>query len=255
MSPDTSIRKVALVTGAAARIGAGITRHLHSQGFNIALHYHKSTKEADALCQDLNKTVENSAVCFKADLLDVADLKLLAEKVQLHWGRLDVLVNNASSFYPTPLAEINAQQWQDLMGTNALAPALLCKANAAALQKTQGCIINITDIAADTGRKNYLFYTMAKAGLATLTKSLARELAPTIRVNAIAPGDILPPNFTATQTESGEHEPAPLSDLSNGCLNYPGTIADIAFAVSFLIQSTYISGQTLSVDGGKKLLG
>ena len=257
MSPDPADRKVALVTGAAARIGACIAEHLHSEGFNIVLHYHESRTDSESLCQKLNSSHENSAICLAANLLDLKAIESLAEKAQQQWGRLDVLINNASSFYPTPLADINEEQWTDLLGTNARAPAFLSKACLSALKAHKGCIINITDIAASSGRENFLLYSMAKASLMTLNKSLARELAPEVRVNAVAPGVILAPNFSDSPTpleslKSEEPKAAPALPVS--CLNYPGKAEDIACAVSFLIKSTYISGQTLHVDGGRRLL-
>tara|TARA_R110000772_G_scaffold81245_4_gene172871 strand:+ start:2333 stop:3100 length:768 start_codon:yes stop_codon:yes gene_type:complete len=254
MSPDPAVRKVALVTGSAARIGACIARHLHSQGFNIALHYHKSATEAEVLCRELNRSHENSAACFDANLLDVNALESLVQKVLLNWNRLDALINNASSFYPTPLTDINEAQWSDLIGTNAKAPVFLSKACMPALKKSKGSIINITDIAGNSGRENFLLYTMAKAALTTLSKSLARELAPEVRVNAVAPGVILPPNFSEPQASMENNEQNVSSTQTLTCLNYAGKPEDIAYAVNFLIQNTYITGQTLSVDGGKKLL-
>ncbi|MBN4074980.1 MAG: pteridine reductase [SAR86 cluster bacterium] len=254
MRTDKPIVKVALITGGAARIGASIARHLHKAGYNIALHYRQSKSSAESLSIELNDIRANSIHCFEADLLKLNDIEQLVKNTLAQWGRLDVLINNASSFYPTPLVSINEEQWHDLIGINAKAPAFLSKACSPALRKSSGCIVNISDIAANTGRKDYLIYTMAKAALATLTKSLAKELAPEVRVNAVAPGAILPPNFSASQPGLGNVEAIVSSTLAVSCLSYPGTVNDIAYAVAFLIQSTYISGQTLTVDGGKKLL-
>jgi len=242
--------KVALITGSAARIGASIAKHLHKTGFNIALHYHHSQHAAETLSKELNDLRTNSAYCFKADLKDLEAIQELPKNTLTHWDNIDVLINNASSFYPTPLNEITEEQWQDLAGTNALAPAFLCKACFPALQLSKGCIINISDIAASTGRSDFLFYSMAKAALNNLTRSLARELAPDVRVNAIAPGAILPPNFSTSGSVNNTIESDP---LSISCLNYPGRADDIAYAAEFLIDSTYTSGQVLNVDGGRRL--
>ncbi len=242
--------KVALITGSAARIGASIARHLHQLGFNITLHYKHSENTAQALADELNKLRANSAHCLKADLRDISAIQELTNNTLHHWGKLDVLINNASSFYPTPLSEITEEQWDDLAGTNAVASAFLCKTCFPALQHTKGCIINISDIAASTGRKDFLLYSMAKAALNNLTRSLARELAPDIRVNAIAPGAILPPNFSTSGTSYNANDPDP---LSISCLNYPGKAEDIAYAAEFLINNTYTSGQVLNVDGGRRL--
>ena len=188
---------------------------------------------------------------MQADLKDIDAIQQLVNTTLAQWGKLDVLVNNASSFYPTPLDEINEEQWQDLAGTNALAPAFLCKACFPSLQLTKGCIINISDIAANTGRMDFLFYNMAKAALNNLTRSLARELAPDIRVNAIAPGAILAPNFSTSDHIKNTSEIEP---LSISCLNYPGKAEDVAYAAEFLINNTYTNGQVLNVDGGRRLI-
>jgi pteridine reductase len=247
---NTNAERVALITGSAARIGASIAKHLHQLGFNISLHYNHSEIAAQALADELNKLRANSALCLKADLRDISAIQELVNNTVHHWGKLDVLINNASSFYPTPLSEITKEQWDDLAGTNAVASAFLCKACFSALQLTKGCIINISDIAASTGRMDFLFYSMAKAALNNLTRSLARELAPDIRVNAIAPGAILPPNFSTSDTINNASE---IDPLSISCLNYPGKAEDIAYAAEFLINNTYTSGQILNVDGGRRL--
>lgn len=242
--------KVALITGSAARIGASIAKHLHQLGFNITLHYHHSENAAQALTGELNSLRAGSAYCLKADLKDINNIHELANSTLEHWGKLDVLINNASSFYPSPLNEISEEQWHDLAGTNALASAFLCKALCPALKRSKGCIVNISDIAASTGRSDFLLYGMAKAALNNLTRSLARELAPDIRVNAIAPGAILAPNFSTSESANNINENDP---LSISCLNYPGKAEDIAYATEFLINNTYTSGQILNVDGGRRL--
>lgn len=243
-------QKVALVTGGAARIGASIVKQLHKSGYNIALHYRHSKIAAEALATELNEIRTNSVYCIEADLLDIKHIDLLVKNTLAHWGKLDVLINNASSFFPTPLSDLNLEQWQDLMGTNALAPAWLSKACSPSLKLSKGCIINISDIAANTGRKDFLIYSMAKAALNNLTRSLARELAPEIRVNALAPGYILAPNLSDSNNET---ESLDLDPLSISCLNYFGKAEDIAFATEYLIKNTYTSGQVLNVDGGRHL--
>ncbi|MAM71604.1 MAG: pteridine reductase [Gammaproteobacteria bacterium] len=251
MTPEPGQRRVALISGSAARIGAGIARHLHGKGFNIVVHYQQSRSKAESLTAELNQLVPDSCICLQADLLKDSEINNLATKAAAQWSRIDVLINNASSFYPTPLADFSAADWIDLTGTNARAPAFLSQALLDELKKTQGTIINITDIVAESGREQYAIYAMAKAALRNLTLSLARELAPTIRVNAIAPGFILPPNFSASDQSSQTELPDP---LSFSCLNYHASVEDIAHAVYFLIdEATYITGQSINIDGGRKL--
>ncbi len=250
MRPDSTNLKVVLITGGAARIGASIVKYLHKTGFTIALHYRHSKTAAETLCSELNTIRASSACCFEADLLDITEIERLVKNTLAQWGKLDVLINNASSFLPTPLTNINEEQWRNLMGTNAYAPAFLCKACFPSLQESKGCIINISDIVANTGRRDFLFYSMAKAALNNLTRSLARELAPEIRVNAIAPGNILPPNYSDLDIKSGSID---INTSSHSCLSYPGKAEDIAYAVAFLIDNTYTTGQVLNVDGGSRL--
>ena len=250
METEKPLEKVALITGGAVRIGASLVKHLHKAGYNIALHYHHSKNSAEALTVELNKIRANSVYCIKADLLDNMAIDMLVKKTLTHWGKLDVLINNASSFFPTPLPNINEKQWRDIMGTNAYAPIFLSKACSSSLKISKGCIINISDIVANTGRKNFLIYSMAKAALNNLTRSLALELAPEIRVNALAPGVILPPNFSNSRGEAKADE---LKPLSISCLNYAGKAEDIAYAAVFLINNTYTTGQVLNVDGGRHL--
>jgi pteridine reductase len=242
---------VALITGSALRLGAAISRKLHGQGFKLILHYHHSRTAAEKLCAELNQLRADSCINLQADLLDLAALEAMAAQACSHWGHLNVLVNNASSFYPSPLDEYTDAAWTDLLGTNARAPAFLSKAFYPALKKAGGCIVNISDIAASTGRREYGLYTMAKAALENLTRSLARELAPEVRVNGVAPGYILSPNESGSSPE--ESVPAP-DPLSYACLNYSAKSEDIANAVAFLISdASYVTGQILHVDGGRKL--
>lgn len=239
--------KVALITGAARRVGAEIARHLHDSGMNLALHYRHSKGEAQQLQQELLKKRADSVIFVQADLLNHAKLCSLIQPCIQTWGRLDAIVNNASSFYPTPLGTITENHWDELMGSNLKAPLFLAQAAEASLRQHKGCIINITDIHADRPLKNHCVYSAAKAGLVMLTKSLARDLGPEVRVNAIAPGAILWP----------AHD---LDDLtkrrivSSTALKRRGGPADIARAVIYLLKdANYMTGQTLTIDGGRSL--
>ncbi len=239
--------KVILVTGAAHRIGAEIAHTLHQQGASIALHYNTSGDAARALKDSLEKNRANSCVLTQANLLatDAAD-QIINDCIR-HFGKLDALVNNASSFRPTPIGSITATDWDDLVGSNLKAPLFLSQAAAPYLQKTAGCIVNIVDIHAERPLKNYPVYCAAKAGLAMLTKSLARELGPSVRVNAVAPGAILWPEQEISDTTKADI-------LSRTALKRQGTPNEIANAVLFLIlTATYTTGQTLTVDGGRSL--
>lgn len=244
----TNETPVALITGAAQRIGSAISRTLHQQGYNIVIHYRNSNTAAEALATELNTLRKNSAICIQANFCDSAAITTLAEQVINHWGRLDVLINNASSFYPTPVGEINDTDWEQLMGSNAKAPLILCQASAKALAENNGCIINMIDIHADRPMKEYTVYCMAKASLAMMTKSLAKELAPDVRVNGIAPGAILWP-----QQDEALGDKAKQSILNKIPLAKTGAVDDITHTVSFLITSPYITGQIIAVDGGRSL--
>ncbi len=251
ISEKASSNKVALITGGSARIGAVVARQLHAINYNIIVHYNHSEKAAKLLCEELESLRADSSCCFQADLLDLKAVEKFSTEALSRWGRVDLLINNASSFYPTPLQTISEENWTDLMGTNAKAPAFLAKAFAPSLKKNRGNIINLSDIAAKSGRADFSIYTMAKAALSILTKSLARELAPEVRVNSIAPGIILPPNFSSSAQEEKPKESDPLEET---CLNYSGKPEDIANTVVFLCTGgTYITGQTINVDGGKNL--
>ena len=186
--------KVVLITGGAKRVGAAICRRMHAAGANLMLHYRASAGEARLLQAELNGVRADSVALIQADLLDLKALPSLVEQTVQRFGRLDALVNNASSFYASPIGEITSAVWDDLMGTNLRAPLFLAQAAAPALRKSQGAIVNIADIHADRPLKNYVVYSVAKSGLVALTRSLARELAPEVRVNAVAPGPILWPD-------------------------------------------------------------
>lgn len=240
---------MALITGAATRIGACMVRELHGAGFNLILHYRHSRQAAQHLAQELNQKRADSTHLYQADLLEDRAIENLASAALAPWGRLDVLINNASSFYPTPLAEATEEDWHDLMGSNLKAPFFLSRLLAPALTQQQGCLINICDVHIRAGLKNYSLYTMAKAGLAAMTRSLARELAPHVRVNAVAPGAILWP-----QQEEAMDDNERQAILNQICLGHLGTPDDIAKAVNFLIRDgSYITGQILAVDGGRSL--
>jgi pteridine reductase len=241
--------KVVLVTGGAKRIGAAICRRLHADGATIAIHYRSSVSEAAALEMELNSLRQNSAAIFQADLLAQPALPQLVQQVMKKFGQLDALVNNASSFYATPLADINQQQWHDLLGSNLHAPLFLAQAAAPELRNRQGCIINITDIHAERPMRGYLLYSVAKAGLVALTRALAQELAPQVRVNAVAPGVIIWPESDIWQDETQRSE-----IIAHSLLKRAGEPDDIAKTVTFLIHDApYITGQMIAVDGGRSI--
>ena len=240
--------KVVLITGGAKRVGAAICRRLHGAGANLMLHYRSSAGEARLLQAELNNLRADSVALVQADLLELPQLPALVERTLGTYGRLDALVNNASSFHPTPIGEIDAADWDDLMGTNLKAPLFLSQAAAPALRKAHGAIVNITDIHADRPLKNYVVYSAAKAGLAGLTRSLARELAPEVRVNAVAPGPILWPEDDQFDELSRQRI------VSQTPLKREGTPEDIARAVHFLLfDAPYVTGETIAVDGGRHM--
>lgn len=242
-----SENKTALITGAAARIGAEIARTLHAAGMNIVIHYRHSSSKAEALRDELNLQRENSAICLQADLLQTESLAPLVDQAAATWGRLDVLVNNASSFYPTPVGEITEDHWDDLMGSNLKAPVFLSQAATPHLKQTHGCIINIVDVHAFRPMKAHPVYCAAKAGLAMLTQSLAKELGPEIRVNGVAPGAIMWP--------ASELDPeVQASILDRTALKRQGGPEDIAKTVRFLVlEGEYITGQVIPVCGGRSI--
>jgi pteridine reductase len=241
--------RAVLITGAARRIGATIARRLHADGARVILHCHRSRDAADALAAELNEGRDESCAVVQADLLQTAALPRLAEDAARAFGRLDGLVNNASSFYATPLGEIEPRQWEDLIGTNLRAPLFLAQAAAPHLRAWQGAIVNIVDIHAERPLPDYVVYTVAKGGLATLTRALALELAPDVRVNGVAPGAILWP-------EGGQHySPKERSRIIEQTpLERIGSPDDIAGAVKYLLfDAPFVTGQILSVDGGRRL--
>ncbi len=239
--------KVALITGAAKRLGAEIARTLHRSGDNIVLHYRDSKDKAQRLCADLNQIRPDSALTIQADLLETSALSALIRKSAQHWQRLDILVNNASAFYPTPIGKVDENDWDALLGVNLKAPFFLSQSAAHWLQREQGCIINIDDIHALRPLKDHPVYSISKAGLRALTLSLAKELGPLIRVNAVSPGAILWP-----EDELTDHKKQQI--LSRITLQRTGHPLDIAKAVRFLVHDAdYTTGQILAVDGGRTL--
>ena len=240
---------VALITGAGQRIGAGIVETLHNAGFRVIIHYNTSRNDAQQRVERFNKVRADSAIAIKANLLQQQEILLLAKQSLDHWGgRIDALVNNASSYYPTPIEMATEQHWDDLFGSNLKAPFFLTQAFAATLKKQQGCIINIVDINAQQPLLNHSLYCAAKTGLAMMTQALAKELAPEIRVNGVSPGSILwPENTSLTATEKAVM-------IEKIPLKRQGLVSDIARTVLFLInEAPYITGQILTVDGGKSL--
>lgn len=239
-------QKNVLITGSAKRIGACCARLLHEQGCNVFLHYRSSEQAVLELSDELNAKRADSARIMQADLLDMSQLKALAKAAEQAWDGLDVLVNNASSFYPQSVAKTTEQNWDGLLGSNLKAPFFLTKALADTLTMRSGCIINIVDIHAERGLKGYPVYSIAKAGLAAMTRILAKEMAP-IRVNGVAPGAILWPEHSLSEQEKQ-------SIIERVALKRSGEALDIAKAVLFFVKdAAYVTGQIVSVDGGRSL--
>lgn len=238
--------KVVLITGAAHRIGAITARTLHAKGMNLILHYRSSDEAAEALRDELLSHRPDSVILIKVDLHETRKLHKLAKIAAEKWGRLDVLINNASSFYSTEIGHVSEIQWDDLIGSNLKAPFFLSQAAAPYLKEQQGCIVNIVDIHAERPLKAFPVYSMAKAGLVMMTKSLACELGPEIRVNAVAPGAILWPEHL---DDDGKEK-----IISRTFLKRKGEPEDIAKAILYLVKDAgYMTGQILAVDGGRSL--
>jgi pteridine reductase len=244
---DTLLGRSVLITGAARRIGAALARGFHAEGANVCIHFHRSAPEAEQLRDELNRARPGSALSISADLLDLDALPPLVEQTVRAFGQLDVLVNNASSFYPTPLGQITAGNWDDLVGTNLRAPLFLAQAAAGALRSARGLILNMIDIHAQRPLPEHPVYSTAKAGLMMLTRSLARELAPEVRVNGIAPGPILWP-------EGGLAPGLQEEIIDKTLLKRSGSPEDIVrTALFFARDATYVTGQILAVDGGRSV--
>lgn len=239
--------KTVLLTGAARRLGAVMARRFHANGASVAIHYRSSAAAATALVAELNATRPGSAVALQANLLEVAELPGLVARAVEDLGRLDILVNNASTFYPTPMGEITLAQWDDLMGTNLRAPLFLSQAAAPQLRLHEGLILNLIDIHAQRPLKRHTVYCVAKAGLAMLTRSLARELGPHVRVNGIAPGPVLWPEGDIDGDLKGRI-------INRTALKRPGSPDDVArAALYFAKDAPYVTGQILAIDGGRSV--
>lgn len=239
--------KVVLVTGAARRIGAAIVTCLQQHGARVAIHYRGSSAEATRLRDMLNEARPDSAAVFQADLLQTAAAASLVDEVLAWAGRLDGLINNASTFYPTPVGSITEESWNDLVGSNLKAPVFLSQAAAPYLRESRGSIVNIVDIHAQRPLRDHSVYGAAKAGLAMLTRALAKDLAPEVRVNGVSPGAILWP-------EGGMSEAIQQTILRQVPLQRPGDPGDIAGCVLFLLaDAPYVTGQIIAVDGGRSI--
>ena len=236
--------KTALITGGAIRIGKDICKKLHENGYNIICHYNKSEIEAKDLLSELNKLRKGSCEIFSLDLNDLEQVEELVRKIDNNFNSLDLLVNNASSFFKTDIENHNDSDWDDLINSNLRGPFLLSRHCKKMLSASKGLIINISDAMVNRGMKNYVIYSMAKAGLENLTKTLARELAPEVRVNAVAPGAILLPS------DGSSEEQELLSEIP---LNRIGIESDISEAVVGLTKFSYVTGQILKIDGGRSL--
>jgi pteridine reductase len=239
--------KTVLITGAARRVGAEIARVLHAAGANLVLHYRSSGEDALALAAELNAQRGDSAICAECDLLDVTLFPDLIGRALQAFGGLDVLINNASTFYPTPVGDITEIDWDDLLGTNLKAPLFLAQAANAALRERAGLVLNVADIHGLRPLRRYPVYSIAKAGLIMLTKSLARELAPHVRVNAVAPGPVMWP-------ADGLDKELQEKIIDRTALKRPGSAEEVARAcLYFASDATYVTGQVLAVDGGRSI--
>ncbi|QWF70453.1 pteridine reductase [Methylomonas paludis] len=241
------MRKNVLITGAARRIGAACARLLHERGCNIIVHYHCSIAPALQLCRELNALRADSAIAVKADLTKLSELQNLVDIAQASWQGVDVLVNNAAQFFPGAVGQVGESDWDLLINSNLKAPFFLAQALAPVLTERRGCIINIVDIYAERSLPGYPVYSITKAGLVAMTQCLAKELAPAVRVNAVAPGAMLWPEQELEVLQKQQI-------IDRVALQHIGQALDIAQAVSFLIaEADYITGHTLTVDGGRRL--
>ena len=241
------MNKTILITGAAKRIGKEMARAFFDRGWDIVIHFNNSIEDAQSLADQMNAQRSNSALIIQANLDHAKDIEKLADLALSKNGRIDALINNASTFYPTPVGTFSEANWEALMGSNLKAPLFLIQAFCEELKKNNGFIINVTDINVDKALINHSIYLAAKSGLQTLTRALAKELAPDIRVNAIAPGAILePPNVEWTSEQKNKIiNSVPMARM--------GTEKDIVDAAIYLSEAEYVTGQILNIDGGKSL--
>ena len=238
---------VALVTGAGRRVGARIARELHAAGMSVAVHCHRSREDADRVREAFEAARPGSATVMAADLLESGAAEAVVAAVEERWGRLDVLVNNASSFYPTPIGEVTEAEWRDLVGSNLAAPFFLAQAAAPLLRAARGCIVNIADVYGHRPLAGHPVYSAAKAGLVMLTRALALELGPEVRVNSVSPGAVLWPE---------NEDPERRRIIDTIALKRSGDPGDIARAALFLVRDApYVTGQDLAVDGGRLIAG
>jgi len=245
--PPRHDRPVALVTGAGRRVGAVIARTLHAAGYDLALHYRHSANDALALAEELEQQRDGSTLLLQAELAELASLPTMIERLLAHFGRLDALVNNASAFFPTPLGSATAAQWNELFASNAQAPFFLSQAAIPALRKARGGIVNLIDIYAERPLAEHAIYGMAKAALAAMTRSLALELGPEIRVNGVAPGAVMWPS-------DGKPYDDQQAMLARTPLKRAGAPEDVAGAVLWLLRDApFVTGQIIRVDGGRTL--
>ena len=241
------MKKTIFITGAAKRIGKEIALCFSEMGWNIIIHYNSSKNDAQVLADEINGTNPDSAITVQGNLDVKEDVEKLINEVRDAFPTIDLLINNASTFYPTPIEDISEEHWDKLVGSNLKGPLFLIKGLKDKLKESKGSIINITDTNLSKGVANYSIYSAAKAGLESITKGLARELAPDIKVNAIAPGAMLePPDVTWTEEQKSKV-------ISSIPLNRMGSVEDISEAVKFLAKSNYITGQIIKVDGGRSL--
>tara|TARA_B100001741_G_scaffold194449_1_gene160342 strand:+ start:500 stop:1225 length:726 start_codon:yes stop_codon:yes gene_type:complete len=241
------MKKTIFITGAAKRIGKEIALCFSEMGWNIIIHYNSSKNDAQVLADEINGTNPDSAITVQGNLDVKEDVEKVINEVRDAFPTIDLLINNASTFYPTPIEDISEEHWDKLVGSNLKGPLFLIKGLKDKLKESKGSIINITDTNLSKGVANYSIYSAAKAGLESITKGLARELAPDIKVNAIAPGAMLePPDVTWTEEQKNKV-------ISSIPLNRMGSEKDISEAVKFLAKSNYITGQIIKVDGGRSL--
>ncbi len=242
-----TITKVALISGAGKRLGATIATRLHQQGYNVVIHYRQTAESAKALCNTLNAQRADSAITLQADLSDSTTLQPLINQAAQQWDRLDLIVNNAAAFYPTTLTEASVEDWQLIFNTNVRAPFFLVQAAIPHLEKANGNVINIVDIHAEQPLKNFAIYCMSKAALLAMTRSMAKELGPAIRINGVAPGMVAWPD------DDSLSESARASIIKRIALKRAGSADNIAETVCFIVNNDYLTGEVIHVDGGRLL--